>query len=149
MLEEALGSVWARRLGWVLVVAATLALTSPAAAAPPPGDYGDHDSGGFRNIQPPAQGTNGNVAHVAAFLGTGAYPPHTSDKQLDMYSNLVYATPGLNRTKVPDYYKDATFGVRPGHAEGTESPRSDVTIVRDKLGVPHIYGSSRAGAMFG
>src|SRR6185437_7205187 len=32
----------------------------------------------------------------------------------------------------------------------TESPRSDVTIVRDSaFGVPHIYGSTRAGTMFG
>ena len=37
-----------------------------------------------------------------------------------------------------------------GGAERTYSPRADVTIVRDRgFGVPHIYGSTRSGAMFG
>ena len=37
-----------------------------------------------------------------------------------------------------------------GQAERTYSPRSDVTIVRDRaFGVPHVYGATRDGAMFG
>jgi len=40
--------------------------------------------------------------------------------------------------------------VRAGDVERTYSPRSDVTIVRDKgYGVPHVYGRTRDGAMFG
>ena len=40
--------------------------------------------------------------------------------------------------------------MRAGEAERTYSPRADVTIVRDRgYGVPHVYGSTRAGAMFG
>ena len=40
--------------------------------------------------------------------------------------------------------------MKEGDAESTVSPRSDVTIVRDKgYGVPHVYGSTRAGVMFG
>jgi acyl-homoserine lactone acylase PvdQ len=40
--------------------------------------------------------------------------------------------------------------VPPGQAERTYSPRSDVTIVRDKaFAVPHVYGKTRDGAMFG
>jgi len=41
--------------------------------------------------------------------------------------------------------------VKPGDVERTYSPggRSDVTVVRDKgFGVPHIYATTRAGAMF-
>jgi len=33
--------------------------------------------------------------------------------------------------------------------ERTYSPRGDVTIERDNLGVPHVYGDTRAGAMVG
>ena len=48
------------------------------------------------------------------------------------------------------YFKDSTFGVKPDQIERIYSPRDDVTIVRDKaFGVPHIYGKTRAGAMFG
>jgi hypothetical protein len=75
-------------------------------------------------------------------------PPH-SDDQLGMYTNLAYAVPGLKRSDIPRFYKDATFGVKPGNLESTESPRDDVTIVRDNFGVPHIYGKTRPGAMFG
>ena len=68
-----------------------------------------------------------------------------------MYGNLVYATPGLSAADIPNYFKDATFGVQPDEAERTYSPPArDVTIVRDEnFGVPHVYGKTRAGTMFG
>jgi acyl-homoserine lactone acylase PvdQ len=67
-----------------------------------------------------------------------------------MYGDLVYASPGLQAADIPKFFKDATFGVKDGEAERTYSPRGDVTIVRDSnFGVPHIYGATRAGAMFG
>jgi acyl-homoserine lactone acylase PvdQ len=127
---------------------AALALPAGAAAAPTPGGYAENDAGGFLNILPPGQGQSVNAAEIAAFLTTGARPPHDSD-QLQMYEDLVYATPGLKPEQLTSYYKDATFGVRPEDTEKVYSPREDVTIVRDKFGVPHIYGSGRAGAMFG
>jgi acyl-homoserine lactone acylase PvdQ len=140
-----------RHLGALAVVAAVLAVFVPSAgAAPAPRPYGHNDHGGFRNILPPAQGRNANLAQVAAFQANGTYPPHTSDQQLSMYTGLMYATPGLAATEIRTFYKDATFGTKhPGNIEGTYSPRGDVTIQRDGYGVPHIYGSSRAGAMFG
>jgi acyl-homoserine lactone acylase PvdQ len=66
-----------------------------------------------------------------------------------MYANLANATPGLAQSEISSYYKDATFGVKPANTESTETPRNDVSIVRDEYGVPHIYGSDRDGAMFG
>src|SRR5205085_9049119 len=52
--------------------------------------------------------------------------------------------------QVSSYFKDATFGFKAAEVASVESPRSDVTIERDKaFGVPHIYGSTRAGVMFG
>jgi acyl-homoserine lactone acylase PvdQ len=140
-----------RRLSIVaLVSGALLALSAAtASAAPTPGAYRQNDFGGFRNILPPAQGANATAAQIAAFEANGTYPPHTSDSQLSMYRNLLYATPGLQASQIRDYYKDASFGVRPIDVERTYSPRSDVTIQRDGFGVPHIYGATRLGTMFG
>jgi acyl-homoserine lactone acylase PvdQ len=131
-----------------LVGAFLLALPTAATAAPQPQPYGTNDAGGFRNILPPGQGQSVNAVEIAAFLASGQRPPHDSD-QLDMYEDLVYATPGLGEAQLDDFYKDATFGVQPPDVERTYSPRSDVTIVRDGFGVPHIYGEGRSGAMFG
>src|SRR5262245_15754017 len=133
-------------------------LAAPAAAQVQP--YGTNDGGGFWNILPPGANGHANAVQLASFLaacppgGTtdcpnAPRPPHSSD-ELRMYGDLVYASPGLKPEDISKYYKDATFGVRPGDAERTYSPRSDLTIVRDKgFGVPHVYGATRAGAMFG
>jgi len=129
---------------------AALALAAPVASAgPTPEPFGTNDFGGFRNILPP--GTNGrdNAAEAAAFEARGTRPPHNDD-QLAMYRDLIFAAPHLRSADIPRFFKDATFGVPPGQTESTESPRPDVTITRDKaFGVPHIYGSTREGAMFG
>ena len=67
-----------------------------------------------------------------------------------MYSNLTTAAGSITAQTIPDYFKDATFGVPPGDVESTESPEPGVTIVRDKqYGVPHIYGDTRPELMFG
>ena len=121
----------------------------PGGGGPAPQPYGANDAGGFRNILPPGENGLDNAVQLATFEATGTRPAHFSD-QLGMYSNLIYAAPGLTAAQIPDYFKGATFGVKPGDVESTESPRSDVTIVRDKgFGVPHVYGSTRAGTMFG
>ncbi len=125
-----------------------LPLPTPAPTVAP-GAYQADDGGGFRSILP--SGTRGryDLPELAAFLTTGATVPHCCD-QLPMYDGLNRAVPGLKAADVAKYYKDASFGVPAGGAERTYSPRADVTIVRDKaFGVPHVYGATRAGAMFG
>jgi acyl-homoserine lactone acylase PvdQ len=121
----------------------------PVTGGPVPGSYQLNDGLGFRSILP--SGTRGryNGAELAAHLATGATVPHCCD-QLPMYGDLVYGTPGLKAADIPKYFKDASFGVPAGGAEATYSPRADVTIVRDRaFGVPHVYGATRSGAMFG
>ena len=121
--------------------------TSPAGPEPQP--FQANDGLGFHDVLPP--GTRGlyDGAELGAFLTAGKTVPHCCD-QLGMYGDLVYATPGLSAADIPKYFKDSSFGVRPGDEERRYSPRADVTIVRDKgFGVPHIYGSTRDGAMFG
>src|SRR4051812_3889323 len=128
-------------------------LPLPGGAAGNPGTpvqpYGANDGGGFRDILPPGTAGTYNALSLARFEASGQGVPHCCD-QLAMYRDLVYATPGLQAAQIPDYFKDSTFGVKPGEAERVYSPRSDVTIVRDKrFGVPHVYGKTRDGAMFG
>jgi Penicillin amidase len=135
----------------------TLAVCAAAGAAPPPQPYGTNDAGGFRNILLPGQNGHADTGQVIAFSlsgplfgrGNEVRPPHNDD-QLEPYADLVYASPTLAPGDLPRFFKDAGFGVRPGDVHRTYSPRGDVTIVRDRsFGVPHVYGDTRAGAMFG
>jgi len=130
------------------LTAALLALAAvPAPAQVQP--YQTNDARGFRNILPSGQNGLFDATGLATFTSTGNRPAH-SDDQLRMYGDLVYATPGLTADRLPEFFKDASFGVQPGDEERTYKPREDVTIVRDKgFGVPHIYGTTRAGTMFG
>jgi len=142
-------------LGALLVGTASAEAQSPLPSLPvggnqtPVAPYATNDFGGFRNVLPP--GTNGldNPVQLGAFLATGARPAHNND-QLGMYANLIKFAPDIKAASLPQFYKDATFGVPQGSVAGSESPRPDVTIVRDKqFGVPHIYGSTRPGLMYG
>jgi acyl-homoserine lactone acylase PvdQ len=136
----------------VAAAAVSTAFAAPAARADvpiPPYGTADESAGGFRDVLPP--GTNGlaNLAQLGTFTATGQRPAHNND-QLAMYSDLVRATPGLTASGLDTYFKDSTFGVKADDVASTVTPRADVTIVRDKgFGVPHIYGATRAGAMFG
>src|SRR5919109_5684474 len=135
----------------VLVLAAPARAQLPGlpVGGPTPGGYQENDGRGFRDILPPGTRGRYNALELAAFLATGQTVPHCCD-QLGMYRDLVYATPGLTAEQIPSYFKDSSFGVQPGNVERTYSPRADVTIVRDRaFGVPHVYGATRDGAMFG
>jgi acyl-homoserine lactone acylase PvdQ len=124
-------------------------LAAPAVAQVPVAPYQANDGGGIRDVLPP--GTNGstNALELGSFLSTGARP-RNNDNQLGMYGDLVYATPGLTQERLGDFFKDASFGIPEGQVERTYSPRSDVTIQRDRdFGVPRVTGSTREGAMFG
>ncbi len=137
-----------RQLG-LAIAAMVLCSAATAAAEVPVQPYGTNDAGGFRNVLPPGENGLDNAAQLAAFQANGSYPPHFSD-QLPLYAGLIHASPTLTREQIPNYFKDATFGAKEGDLASVESPRSDVTIARDgSYGVPHVYGSTRAGVMFG
>jgi acyl-homoserine lactone acylase PvdQ len=131
------------------LTAATLAVAAPAAAAPEPGPYQANDGLGFRNVLPPGNNGLANGFDLIQFEASKAHPAHNDD-QLSLYGDLVYKAPELTNADLDHFFKDASFGVRPDDVADTYSPRDDVTIVRDKsFGTPHIYGSTRAGTMFG
>jgi len=120
-----------------------------ASASPTPEPYGANDAGGFLNVLPAGENGTDNALQLAEFEAKGTTPPHFAD-QLPLYANLIHGSPGLTHEQIGQYFKDATFGVQEGDVESTVSPRSDVTIVLDKgYGVPHVYGSTRGGVMFG
>ena len=128
--------------------ALALALAFAPAAAAQVEPYGYDDYGGFHNVLPPGQNGLDTLTQAAQFKAAGTYPPHSND-QLGMYSNLTTAVP-ITEAQIPQFYKDATFGVPAGDVASSESPEPGVTIERDSgFGVPHIYGDTRAELMFG
>lgn len=137
------------------LAAALLVPAAPPAAGllggllgpPPDGHYRQFgDRGGFANVLPPGQ--DGSLDSLeAAAAQAGSYPAHTRD-QYATYHDLVRAVPGLTADRLPQYFKDASFGVPAAEIERSYSPFPDVTVVRDKrAGVPHVFGATRRATM--
>ncbi|KPI08521.1 peptidase S45 penicillin amidase [Actinobacteria bacterium OV450] len=137
--------------GVIVLGAALLSPLAPAAAAdvPVPLPVADYCGGQCADILPPGQNGNATLAQILLHKAFGTMPAHASD-QLARYDSLVAGYPGLTDAKVGDFFNDASFGVPADQVEFTSSPRSDVTITRDKkTGVPHIKGTTRYGTSFG
>ncbi|MCW2916541.1 MAG: Protein related to penicillin acylase-like protein [Actinomycetia bacterium] len=136
----------------VLAVLGSLLVAVPAAHPAAAATYyaaDDYCLGQCSDILPPGENGNATLADVLANQAVGALPSHSAD-QLAKYANLVYNYSGLTENQINRFFNDSSFGVPAGQAESTESPRSDVTIVRDQAsGVPHVTGTTRAGTMFG
>jgi acyl-homoserine lactone acylase PvdQ len=132
-----------------LSVLGCLAVCAGSAAANAVQPYGANDAGGFRNVLPPGENGLDNLPQVLEYKASKAIPKHYADQQ-PLYENLLYGAPTLTDEQIPNYYKDATFGVQPNEVESTIEPRPGTTIIRDKAyGIPHIYGETRADTMFG
>ncbi|WP_422774239.1 penicillin acylase family protein [Plantactinospora sp. WMMC1484] len=153
--------------GVAVLSAAVLALTAaPAPAAPPASTRtathsapagtptatfaaNDYCLGECADILPPGQNGNATLVEILANQTLGVLPRHAGD-QLDRYARLVYGYAGLREEQLGEFFNDASFGVPPGQAERTYSPRSDVTVVRDRAtGIPHVTGTTRAGTIYG
>lgn len=136
---------------FALVTAGAFATFVPAAAPAAaavlaPNDYCLAECA---DILPPGQNGNATLVDILGHQAFGTRPAHSAD-QLDRYANLVYNYAGLTDEQIPSYFNDASFGVPAGQVERSYSPRSDVTVVRDKAtGTPHVTGTTRAGTMFG
>ncbi|MBS1884809.1 MAG: penicillin acylase family protein, partial [Actinobacteria bacterium] len=128
-------------LACLIVGAIAFTATAAANAVQP---YGWNDAGGFRDVLPPGENGLDNLPQVLAFKATKTIPPHYDDQQ-PLYENLLYGAPTLTDEAIPNYFKDATFGVPANEVESQVEPKPGVTILRDKAyGVPHIYGETRA-----
>ncbi len=111
-----------------LLVLATALLAPPAAAAQL--DFG----GTVRNVLPPGQ--------------SGSVPPGpTSSDQLRLYDGLTPLEGNVGQGDVSRYFKTAAFDQPKGGT--TVRPRQGLRIRRDRFGVPHVHGRTRALVMFG
>ncbi len=144
-----------RRLIAVVVALVTGAATgttgwlTPAVAAGGYSARNDYCLGQCDDILPPGENGNATLVDILGNKSIGTRPAHSAD-QLDKYANLLYSYAGLSDSQIGAFYDNSSFGVPAGQVESTESPRSDVTIVRDKAtGVPHITGTTRSGTMYG
>jgi acyl-homoserine lactone acylase PvdQ len=139
LVRRVLGAV----VGLVLV---SLCLAGAANAGVRP--YGFRSQGYFNDILPPGQGSLDDTAAVLAYEADhNRRPAHWTD-QLQMYSRLTTAAPHIRPSQVGRFYKDSTFGVPRGEVASTEHPVPGATIERDRFGVPHIYGNTRAELEF-
>jgi acyl-homoserine lactone acylase PvdQ len=135
-------------LAALLLIPAALAAVGPqpAAAAYATNDY---CLGECSDILPPGQNGDADLAAILAHQVFGTMPAN-SDNQLAPYANLTYSYTGLTPGQINTFFNDASYGVAAANVASTITPRSDVTIVRDRaLGIPHVTGTTRAGTMFG
>jgi acyl-homoserine lactone acylase PvdQ len=116
-----------------ILVAAALILVvafAPAGAATKL-DY----AGVARNVLPPGQS------------GSLSFPPNATD-QLALYDALTPLQGNVTARDVTRYFKSARFGPD-GRTTRTERPRPGLRILRDRWGVPHVYGRTRDDVVFG
>ncbi|MFL6112711.1 MAG: penicillin acylase family protein [Catenulispora sp.] len=142
-----------------LVVGAAFGVTAvTASAAAPPGSLraaaaaapADYCANQCNDILPPGENGSATLAQILWFKATGGRPANTDD-QLGKYASLVDGYAGLTNGNLGSFFNSAAFGVPAGQVRSTLNPggRSDVTIVRDAQGVPHITGSTRSGGEYG
>ncbi len=129
-------------LGATLIAPGAMA----AHAADPTTDY---CAGQCSDILPPGENGNATFADILANKALGTRPDHTMD-QLGPYSSLADGYQNLTDSTLGNFFNSSSFGVPAGQVASVISPRSDVTITRDKAtGVPHIKGTTRDGTEFG
>ncbi|GLU47901.1 penicillin acylase family protein [Nocardiopsis ansamitocini] len=156
MIQHARGRAAAAASVALACLVTGLATAPPAAAQPrqpSPSELmaavEDYCGDGCRDILAPGQNGNATLVEILGNQVFGTRPAF-SDTQLEAYDDLLHDYDGLTDGALGDYYLDASFGVDPADVGRTYRPRSDVTIVRDKHhGIPHIYGTTRGGTMFG
>lgn len=152
----------ASRTGALLVgvILAGLAVPGPAAAVAPARtalstartasfSADDYCLGQCSDILPPGEKGSGTLAEILGNQAFGTLPAHADD-QRDKYANLALGYPSLTDEDLFAYFNEASFGVDPAQVESVSTPRSDVTITRDKAtGVAHIRGTTRYGTEYG
>ncbi|HEU0019539.1 MAG TPA: penicillin acylase family protein, partial [Thermoleophilaceae bacterium] len=108
----------------------TALVAGQGVATAAPLDFG----GTVRNVLPPGQ--------------SGALPaaPNSTD-QISLYDGLTPLQGNVGPGAVTRYFKSAAFNMPRGGR--TVRPRKGLSIRRDRYGVPHVQGRSRALVTFG
>lgn len=132
----------------LLALGATLVAPGPLAAHAADSTT-DYCAGQCADILPPGENGNATLADILANKVLGTRPSHTMD-QLGPYSSLASGYQSLTDATITKFFNNSSFGVPSNQVASVTSPRSDVTITRDKAtGVPHIKGTTRSGTEFG
>jgi acyl-homoserine lactone acylase PvdQ len=127
------------------VAALVIALITPGAANAYTAD--DYCLGQCNDILPPGENGNATLAQILLNQAFGTQPAHAED-QLGPYTALASGYSSLTNATISNYFNDASFGATT--SESVTTPRSDVTITRDKAtGVAHVSGTTRAGTEYG
>jgi acyl-homoserine lactone acylase PvdQ len=109
----------------------------------------DYCLGQCNDVLPPGENGNATLADILGNQSVGTYPAHAND-QLGRYAALATGYTSLTDRTLGNFYDDASFDVAPTDVESVTTPRSDVTITRDKAtGVAHIRGTTRYGTEYG
>ncbi len=107
------------------------------------------DAGAIRNILPPGARGSYTALDTARFEADGTRPANTVD-QLALYDRLNTLAPSqITPATLQALFKDAALGVDPADVVDTLRPRAGVTVLRDRFGVPHVYGTTDADTAFG
>jgi len=147
-----------RALAGCAAITAVVLLAGTGLAAAPQPTYRANDYGNMLNILPAGQNglvTLPDLVTHGGPSGSGPRPAHSND-QYDLYQNLLYGYKGLQDGGLTNFYKDASFGVKPDDIDASQTVtltyagHGNVTIYRDKqFGVPHVYGDSVEAMSYG
>jgi acyl-homoserine lactone acylase PvdQ len=80
--------------------------------------------------------------------GSLAFPPNATD-QAKLYDGLTALAKGVTASNYARYFKPEGWGRAGAGPTGVARPRAGVRIDRDRWGVPHVYGTTRADVEFG
>jgi acyl-homoserine lactone acylase PvdQ len=152
------GAAWRHRVPLKAAVAtavliATLAVPGQAEAQAPVRTASfsgeDYCLGQCGDILPPGENGSASLAEILGNQAFGTQPGHADD-QLGKYASLAAGYSSLTDAAINGYYSDASLDVAPTEVESVKTPRSDVTITRDKAtGVAHVRGTTRSGTEYG
>ena len=104
----------------------------------------------FATSCPPARRAPTTPSQLAQFQATGARPAALGRPAAALHGPALRVAEPHPRRRSRSYFKDATFGVKPGDVASVEHPRPGVTVVRDKpVRRPARLRQTRADVMFG
>lgn len=128
-----------RPLATLVALAAVTALLAPQASAAPPAFVAGEK--GFHSVLAYGEGGSTSALDLARNQADGTVPPHFTD-QAGMYNRVITSQPTGDLSA---YYKESSFARVSGPSF---SPTPGATVVRDKYGMAHVYGETRAAAMY-
>jgi acyl-homoserine lactone acylase PvdQ len=96
-------------------------------------------------VIPPGQDGNLGPLDFALYQAGGTTPAHYDDQRL-LYAGLI-DDQDVTEAELLTHFHEQQFG--PAEVADSYSPRDGVTVYRDAMGVPHVYGDTVEDVEFG